>query len=161
MRLFIKQKAFSWRDRFFIKDANGNDRYYAEGEAFTWAKKLHVFDLSGHEVAYIEQELWTWMPKYRIYRNGAPAALIKKEFTFLHPKYTLEGPGWSVDGSFWEHEYAIQAEGRNIATLQKEWFTWGDSYVLDVDEGWDEVLALAVVLTIDCVAADQDTAAST
>lgn len=161
MRLLIKQKVFSWRDRFYIKDDGGSDRYYAEGEVFSWAKKLHVFDLSGREVAYIEQELWTWLPKYRIYRNGIPAALIRKELSFLRPKYTLEGPGWSVDGSFWEHNYTIRAQGKDIAAVQKEWFTWGDFYVLDIIDGWDEVLALAVVLTIDCVAAEQDAASST
>ena len=160
MRLFIKQKVFSWRDRFFIKDETGNDRYYVEGEAFSWARKLHVYDMEGHEVAYIEQQLWTWMPKYRIYRHGTPAALIRKEFSFFHPKYTMEGAGWEIEGSFWEHEYVIRADGREIAAVQKEWLTWGDFYVLDVEDGWDEVLALAVVLTIDCVAEEQ-AAAST
>ena len=160
MRLFIKQKAFSWRDRFYIKDENGNDRYYAEGEVFSWVKKLHLYDLEGKKVAYFEQKAWSWMPKYRIYRHGEFVALIRREFTFLRPKYTLEGPGWSVDGSFWAHDYAIYAQGHQIATVKKEWFTWGDSYVLDISDGWNEVLALSIVLVIDCVE-EQDAAAST
>ena len=158
MRLLIKQKVFSWRDRFVIKDENGNDRYYAEGEVFSWAKKLHIYDLSGREVAYIEQKIWSWMPKYYIFRNGSLVALIRKELSFLHPKYTLEGPGWTVEGSFWEHDYDILEQGRKIAGVRKEWFTWGDFYVLA--DGWDEVLALAVVLTIDCVAAQAAAAAN-
>ena len=36
--------------------------------------------------------------------------------------------------------------------IDKEWFTWGDSYVLEIADPADEILALAVVLTIDCVA---------
>ena len=160
MRLLIKQKVFSWRDKFAIKAENGNDRYYAEGEVFSWAKKLHIFDLSGREVAYIEQKVWSWMPKYYIFRNGSPVALIRKEISFLHPKYTMEGPGWTVEGSFWEHDYEILEQGRKIADVRKEWFTWGDFYVLDIADGWDEVLALAVVLTIDCVAAAQAAAAA-
>lgn len=36
--------------------------------------------------------------------------------------------------------------------LEKEWFTWGDSYCLNIADPADEILALAVVLTIDCVA---------
>ena len=81
MRLLIKQKVFSWRDKFAIKDENGNDRYYAEGEVFSWAKKLHIFDLSGREVAYIEQKVWSWMPKYYIFRNGSPVTLIQRDGT--------------------------------------------------------------------------------
>ena len=33
----------------------------------------------------------------------------------------------------------------------KEWMTWGDSYELDIVNPSDEIVALAVVLTIDCV----------
>ena len=92
MRLLIKQKVFSWRDKFAIKDENGNDRYYAEGEVFSWAKKLHIFDLSGREVAYIEQKVWSWMPKYYIFRNGSPVTLIRKEISFANCNNKLDTP---------------------------------------------------------------------
>ena len=38
--------------------------------------------------------------------------------------------------------------------------TWGDSYELDISHPQDEILALAVVLTIDCVMAAQASAAA-
>ena len=41
--------------------------------------------------------------------------------------------------------------GRPIITINKEWFTWGDSYVLDIADGTDPISALSVVLAIDCV----------
>lgn len=160
MRLLIRQKVFSWRDRFYILDERGQNRYYAESEVFSWGKKLHVFDLSGHEVGYIEQKLWTWMPQYQICRNGTYVATICKEFTFFRPRYRVEGANWNVEGSFWAHDYQMVSNGQTVASVSKEWFTWGDCYTLDVQDGWDEVLALCVVLTIDCVAAQQAAAAS-
>jgi uncharacterized protein YxjI len=45
MKLYIKQKVFSWADRFTVKDENGADRYFVEGEMFSWGKKLHVYDM--------------------------------------------------------------------------------------------------------------------
>ena len=36
MKLYIKQKVFSWADRFTVKDSSGNDRYFVEGELFSW-----------------------------------------------------------------------------------------------------------------------------
>ena len=51
MKLYIKQKVFSWGDKFTVKDSNGEDRYYVEGEIFSWGKKLHVYDMRGNEVA--------------------------------------------------------------------------------------------------------------
>ena len=46
----------------------------------------------------------------------------------------------------------IRKNGRTIVRITKEWFTWGDSYVLDILDPADELVALAVVLTVDCVA---------
>ena len=44
MKLCIRQKVFSWVDRFTVFDENGADKYYVEGELFSWGKKLRVTD---------------------------------------------------------------------------------------------------------------------
>ena len=51
------------------------------------------------------------------------------------------------------HDYEITQGEFPVATIQKEWMTWGDCYELDIANPNHEVLALAVVLTIDCVIA--------
>ena len=35
MNLCMKQKVFSWGDRFTVWDENGNDRYYVCGDSWT------------------------------------------------------------------------------------------------------------------------------
>ncbi len=151
MKLYIKEKVFSWGDKFYVKDALGEDRYVVEGEVFTLGKKLHVYDMQGREAAFIEQELMTFLPCFTVYSGGREIAQVKKEFSFLVPRYTIEGLGWEIEGSFWEHEYRITQNGRTIVTISKEYMTWGDSYELDIVNPADEIVALAVVLTIDCV----------
>ena len=160
MKLYIKQKVFSWGDKFTVKDEAGRDRYYVEGEIFTFGKKLHVYDIHGQEVAFIKQEVWSWMPRYYVFCGGRQVAEIKKEFTFFFPKYSIEGLGWEIDGSFMAHDYEITKSGCPIVTIRKEWMSWGDSYELNIANSQDELIALAVVLTIDCVMADQAAAAS-
>ena len=49
------------------------------------------------------------------------------------------------------HDYEIIKNGKSIVTISKEWMTWGDSYELNIANPEDEIVALAVVLTIDCV----------
>lgn len=151
MKLYMKQKVFSWADTFTVKDQMGEDKYSIKGEVFSWGKKLHVYDRSGREVAFIRQKLWTFMPRYMVSVNGTDVAEIVKEFTFLRPKYSILGPGWDVDGSFWEHDYEVTENGRPIVSIRKEWMTWGDTYELDIADTGNEVMALAVVLAIDCV----------
>lgn len=151
MKLYIKEKVFSWGDKFTVKDEHGNDKYVVEGEVFTWGKKLHIYDMTGREVAFIKQEVWSFLPRFYVFCGGQQVAEIKKEFTFLFPKYSIEGLGWEIDGSFLAHEYEITKGGRSIVTISKEWMTWGDSYELNIANPADEILALAVVITIDCV----------
>lgn len=157
MKLYIKQKVFSWTDKFFVKDENGQDRFYVEGEFFSFGRKLHVYDMNRQEVAYIEQQLMHWMPHYHVYIGDMLKAEIVQKFTWFHPTYLINGPEWTVEGSFWEHEYTVSdRDGSTIVDISKELMSWGDSYELDVAEADNELLALAVVLTIDCVKASRN-----
>ena len=160
MKLYIKEKVFSWGDKFTVKDAYGEDKYIVEGEVFTFGKKLHVYDRSGREVAFIKQEVWSFLPRYYVFCGDRQIAEIKKEFTFLFPRYTIEGLGWEIDGSFMAHDYQITKRDRKIVTISKEWMTWGDSYELDIADTADELVALAVVIAIDCVTETASAAAS-
>ena len=151
MKLYIKQKVFSWKDKFYVKDENGNDRYYVEGELFSLGKKLHIYDMNNNELAFIHQKVMSFLPRFYVYIGGVQMAEIVKEFTLFRNKYRIEGLGWDVDGDFMDHDYEITHMGRPIITINKEWFTWGDSYVLDIADGTDPISALSVVLAIDCV----------
>lgn len=151
MKLYIKEKVFSWGDRFSVKDEYGSDKYFVEGEVFSWGKKLHVYNNAGYEVAFIKQEVFSFMPRYYVFCGDRQVAEIKKEFSFLFPRYSIAGLGWEIEGRFMAHEYEIIQGGRTIVSISKEWMTWGDSYELDILNPADEIVALAVVLTIDCV----------
>lgn len=151
MKLYIKEKVFSWNEQFTVKDENGWDKYFVEGEFLSFGKKLHLNNIHGEEVAFIQQKLFTWMPRFTVSVRGREIAEIRKEFTLFFERYVIDGLGWEIEGSVWEHEYEIRKNGRTIVTISKEWFTWGDSYELNILDPADEIVALAVVLTIDCV----------
>ena len=150
MKLLIEEQVFTWRDRFTVMDEAGVERYYVEGELFSWGRKLHVTDLKGREVAYVEQQLFTFLPRYAVYAGGVLIGEVVKEFSFFRPRYTVEGADWDVEGDFWDHDYTVFRGGVPVVSIQKEWFTWGDCYTLDIRDPRDEIQALALVLAIDC-----------
>ena len=156
MNLYMKERVFSWGDKFDICDQNGTPKYFVAGEVFSWGKKLHVYDRFEREVAFIKQEVFSFLPCYKVIVNGSEVAQIRKEFTFFRPRYRVDGLGWDVEGSFLEHNYQISQNGRHIVSIDKEWMTWGDTYQISVAEDADEIVALAVVLTIDCVVEQQN-----
>ncbi|MDR1630289.1 MAG: LURP-one-related family protein [Oscillospiraceae bacterium] len=153
MKLYMKQRVFSWGDKFDVADESGNPRYYVEGEVFTWGKKLHIYNTSGQEVAFIRQEVWSWMPRYFVEIGGEVVATVVKEFTFFRQSYRIEGPPWQMQGDFWAHDYVMFDAQYEIMRMSKEWFTWGDSYALEIFDPRNELLCLAVALAVDCAVA--------
>ena len=67
IKLYMKQKVFSVRDRFTVRDGSGQDRYYVEGEFFSIGKKLHICDMMGNEVSYIQQKVLAFLPSFFVY----------------------------------------------------------------------------------------------
>ena len=156
MKLYIKEDIFTIGDKFSVLDEQGSEKYFVEGEIFTWGKKLHVYDRNGREVAFIKQELFTFMPCYSVFVGGREIAKVRKEFSFFRPRYYVEGLNWDVEGNYWQHEYDVTKNGRPVVSIEKEWMTWGDSYELTIAPEADEIVALAVVITIDCVVEQQN-----
>ncbi len=150
MKLYIKQKVFSFKDKFSVYDEHGEIKYTAEGEIFSFGKRLHIKDTSDREVIFIKQRLLTFLPKFEISVFEKPPVEIVKNFTFFKHEYTI--PAWdiTIKGDFFAHEYEVLRNGIEIAHLSKEWFTWGDTYAINIADPRDELMALAAILVVDC-----------
>lgn len=155
MRYVLKQKFWSWGDDFTIKDAAGQDVYFVDGRAFSWGDKLSFQDSQGKELAFIRQKLLSWGPTYEIEVHDRLVAVVKKHlFTLFRCKFTVDVPGpddLEAQGSFLEHEYSFERQGREVAAVSKRWFSWTDTYGVDIATGEDDVLILASAVVIDMV----------
>lgn len=56
--------------------------------------------------------------------------------------------------------FEVKYHDEVIGRVSKEWFTWGDSYKVEVVNSDMEKMIIAIVVAIDCVKADQTAAAS-
>jgi uncharacterized protein YxjI len=90
MKLYMKQKVFSFVDSFTIKDAEGNDRWQVEGELLSLDHILHILDMNGNEVALVKKKIFSLFPKFFIYINNIEMAQLVKEFTLFSQSYYLE-----------------------------------------------------------------------
>ena len=156
MNFYIKQKLFSWGDKFSIYDENGEEVFFVEGKPISLGKKLWIYDKGGRELAYIEQKLLSLLPRFRIYRNGRQVAEVTKDFTFFHQRYTVSGVDIEVIGDFFAHNYSLMSGTEYVASVGKEWFTLGDAFRVSVSHD-DPILILAIVLIIDaCIDAEEN-----
>jgi uncharacterized protein YxjI len=154
----IKEKFWSWGNDFAITDAEGSVRYQVDGKAFSWGDKLSFQDAGGREIAFISQKLLSFKPRYKIIINGAVFAEVIKEWTWFNKKFTLDVPGpndYTIDGSFWAHEFTFERHGRTVATVSKKLWSWADSYGVEIADGEDEVAVLCACIVIDQVLHDE------
>ena len=151
MKLYFKQKVFSFKQRTDIFNEFGNVLFTAEGELFSLGRRMHIYDQNRFEVGFVQQRLLHIMPRFSVYINGQYIADVVREFTFFKNNYRIEGLNWKIDGDFFAHDYRITCGGQYIASIHKHWMTWGDSFEIDIAYEQDTIMALAVIIAIDCV----------
>ncbi len=153
MRYIMKQKVFSLADKFAIRNENGEDAFFVNGEVFSLGHKLSLEDPQGKELLFIRQKLLSWGPTYELYRGEEHVATIEKEmFTFLHCTFDIhiDGQGdLEAQGDLSDHEYSLTRDGELVAQVSKQWFSWSDTYGVDVAGSEDPVLILASTVVID------------
>jgi uncharacterized protein YxjI len=149
----MRQKLLSWGNDFTIKDEAGNDAFFVDGKALSFGNKLSFQDMSGNELVYIDQRLLNWTPTYELWRGDKMLAEVKRElFSIIHHRFTIDVPGpndLEAEGDFLDHEYTLTRGDRVVATISKKWFSWADTYGIDVVDGEDAVLILATAVVID------------
>jgi uncharacterized protein YxjI len=155
MRYVMRQKLFAFGDDFLIKDETGRDVFFVDGKGFSMGNQLSFQDMNGNELAYIRQKLLSMGPTYEITSGGRLVAVVKKHmFTFLRVRFTVDVPGpddLEATGDFRQHEYTFTRAGQPVAAVSKQWFSWADTYGVDVAPGEDDILILAATVVIDMV----------
>lgn len=152
MKLYIKQSVFTLGERFYVKDENGDNVYYVEGSFLRIPKMFTIYNMRNEVVSVIEKQMFRMLPHYDINVDGRNVTL-KREFTFFKNRFTLVGTDWEIVGDIWDHEYQLVQMRKPIMNLSKHWFTWGDSYELNIADESDAVLSLSVVIAIDAAVA--------
>ena len=89
MRLLFKQRFFSWFDSYDIYDDSGNTLFTVKGQ-LSWGHRLVIFDRMGNEVGTVQQRVLTLLPKFELYLGDRYAGCIRKEFSFLRPRYNID-----------------------------------------------------------------------
>ena len=149
MQLLFKQRLFSWFDSYDIYDEAGNTVYTVKGK-LSWGHLLEIYDRFDNHIGTVQERVLTFLPKFLMYINGQEIGEIRKELTFLKPKFTLDCNGLTVDGDWLEWDYRVKdSSGSLIMTASKEFLRFTDTYVLDIVREEDALLCLMIVLAID------------
>lgn len=156
MKMYFKQRFFSWLDSYDIFDEAGNTLYTVKGE-LAFGHRLRIYNAHNEPVGLVQQKIFTLLPKFEMYINERYMGCIRREFALFSPQYTIEGIGWHVQGNLFEWDYSIfNSTGRQVASVSKELFNWTDTYMIDVEDPTDALSALMLVLAIDAEKCSRD-----
>lgn len=156
MKLLFKQKFFSWLDSYDVFTESGETLYTVKGQ-LAWGHTLKIFDIAGNCLGTVKERVFSFLPKFEMYRKDTYLGCIKKEFTFLKPRFSIDMNGWQVEGDWFEWDYTIYApDERTVATVSKEIWNWTDTYTIDVADPRDALEALMLVIAIDCEKCSRD-----
>lgn len=149
----IKERFFSIGDDFDVLDEHGTKVFHVDGKVLSVRNKVVIEDPAGAEVASVHRHLVSMRPTYEIRVGGEKAAEVRKNlFTPFRDKFTIDVPGpedLTMKGDLLDHEYVIERDGRNVATVSKRWLTIRDTYAVQVGSGEDPLLIIASVLALD------------
>lgn len=155
MRLMIKQRVFSWSDTYDVYDENGNPKYFVKNEIFSLLHRIHVEDMQGNEIGTIKQDFTFFFPRFEIEIGGRAYGSIEKQFSQFCPKYDVDYNGWRCEGNFLAWDYDVYEGCSSVVHISKEPFHWGDTYVIDIADPKDEIMALMLVIAIDAANCSQ------
>ncbi len=152
---YMKQKVFSFRDRYKVFDEEQNVIYHCEGKLISISKKMKFVETSTDTILYnFRKQIFSFLAKYYLTDvDGNEVAVIKRKFSFLKPIIEIESKlgDITLEGDYFAHNFTLFENGVELANVQKKWVSWGDSYVITVQDESRSHFLLAVIILIDSV----------
>lgn len=147
------EKLLSIGDDFWIEDSDGNRVYKVDGKALRMRKTFILEDASGRELSKIQEKTLSVRGKMVIER-GNVTATVHKRLVGIRNHFIIEIDGdedLKAHGNIADHEYEIERGGDVVATVSKKWFRVRESYGVQLAEGQDVPLILAVTVCVDAM----------
>jgi uncharacterized protein YxjI len=159
-RYRMRQRLISIGEDYVIEDADGRPVYKVDGKVLRIRETFVMEDMGGREVATIREKKLAIRDSMNILRDGKTVATVKKAlFSPFGDRFSVDvdgGDDLKVKGDLLDHDYRITRDGKTVAEVSKKWFALSDTYGIDVAEGEDDALILAVAVALDEMAHDPD-----
>ncbi|MGE5463219.1 MAG: LURP-one-related/scramblase family protein, partial [Syntrophothermus sp.] len=82
------------------------------------------------------------------------AVVMKALISPLRDRWMVKvanGPDLDVQGDIFDHEYDVKQGHHKIAEVSKKWFRLTDTYGVEVAEGQNDILILAIAVAMDAM----------
>ena len=157
VRYQMREKMVSIGDDYWIEDAHGQKTFKVDGKALRVRDTLLFKDRQGNDLCKVQEKKLRVKDSMKVEGPGGDTlAMVKKALISpVRDRWTVKignGPDLDVKGNILDHEYHI-GEGRDkVAEVSKKWFRVRDTYGVEIEQGQNEILILAVTVCVDQMA---------
>jgi uncharacterized protein YxjI len=149
----MREKMFAIGDDYWIETDGGQRSFKVNGKALRIRDTLVLETPDGNELFTIQEKKLSVRDKMEIERDGHTVATVKKALVSpLRDRFSIDvdgGEDMEAKGNIVDHEYKIERGGDKVAEVSKRWFRVRDTYGIEIDEGQDDALILAITVCID------------
>lgn len=142
-------RKWSMTERFTIMDDTGAPQFEVQGR-FGFTPKMSFRDNLGAEVAVVSQRAFS--SKFEIQAAGGVGITTVRPRGFFGARYEIDSPAGMMEarGNFSGRNYAVTRAGATVATVSQQ-RTLRERFAIEVADGENTVLMLAVVLVIETI----------
>ena len=147
-RFQMREKLLSIGDDSWIEDESGDHVYKVDGKAMRIRDTFILEDRDGREVAKIQERKLRVRDSMKIERDGETVATVHKALVGFRDRFRVsfeDGEELRAHGNILDHEYEIRRDDTVIARDLQEWFRVRDTYGIEIGDGEDEPLMLALI----------------
>ncbi|CAL6109139.1 Conserved_hypothetical protein [Hexamita inflata] len=146
-KFYMQQNVFRLTtNQFSIKNQLGQDAYFVDSELFSLSQKHHLLNHQRQRLYSVERKFFTFLPTYYVKDHSSTLLTIVQECSCMGQELTITGTkNWKVIGDYTAHDFQIIDNGQIIAVIRKAWFTWGESFEIDVQFGQAELVITTVI----------------
>ena len=153
-KFIMREKLLAIGDDFWIEDDEGHRVFKVNGKAVRARETFILEDTNGNEVSKIQEKKLSVRDKMTIER-GTTRATVHKRLIGIRDHYVIEvddGEDLKAHGNIVDHEYEIERDGEKVAEVSKKWFRIRDTYGVQLAQGQDVPLILAISVCVDQMA---------
>jgi uncharacterized protein YxjI len=155
-RFRMREKLIAIGDDFWIEDDGGHRVFKVNGKAARWRDTFVLEDPQGEELCKIQEKKLTVRDKMTIER-GDTTATVHKRLLGIRDHYVIEvedAEDLKAHGNIVDHEYEIERDGDTVAKISRKWFRVRNTYGVQLAQGQDVALILAITVCVDAMARD-------
>jgi len=154
--LVLKKKILSVHEHYDVEDVSGTKLGEADGNLFQFPAKFVVIDTNGSELMQLKGKVFSLRSQFTFYDNaGAELGTIRKKIVkLIGEEFRVEKDGvefMRIYGNFTEHDYQMQVNGVQVASVHKKWVSVRDQLAVSITGEVDHRVVIGAVIVIEHV----------